>query len=131
MIQAGTVVKVVDKTSVVLGRCIKVIGSTKKFIAFLGDVVLVSVIWINAHKVKFLKPRLRKRYNLGTIHRALLVRVARNFARFSGTFVKFDENAVVLVNKKTVPVSNRVDGPVIKELCMKWPSLGCVTRSIF
>lgn len=44
MIQVGTVVKVVDKTSVVLGRCIKVFGSTKKYCAYLGDVVLVSVI---------------------------------------------------------------------------------------
>jgi len=130
MIQLGTVVKVVDKTSVVLGRCIKVFGSTKKYTAYLGDVVLISVIWINVKKVKFLKPRLRKRYALGTMHRALVVRTRVNFSRFPGAFVRFDENAVVLVNKKTVPVSNRVYGPMLKELCMKWPSLGCVSRCI-
>lgn len=44
--------------------------------------------------------------------------------------MRFDENAAVLVNKKTVPVSNRVYGPILKELCMKWPSLGCVSRCI-
>lgn len=42
-----------------------------------------------------------------------------NFIRLSGLFIKFNENTVVLVNKRTVPVSNRVYGPVLRELCMK------------
>jgi ribosomal protein L14 len=46
----------------------------------------------------------------------------------SSVFLKFNENSVVLVNKRAVPVSNRVYGPVLRELCMRLPSLGCVTR---
>jgi large subunit ribosomal protein L14 len=130
MIQCGTILRVADKTSVVLGRCVKVFGSTKKRLARLGDVILVAVRWVNIKRARFLKPRLRKRFRLGTLHRALVVRTKFNFCRFPGAFIRFDENAVVLVNRRVVPVSNRVYGPVIKELCMKWPSLGCVTRNI-
>jgi len=130
MIQCGTILRVIDKTSVVLGRCIKVFGSTKKRIANLGDVVLITVRWLNAKKFSLLKPRIRKRFNFGTLHRALVVRTKVNYCRFPGAFIRFDENAVVLVTRKVIPVSNRVYGPILKELCMKWPSLGCVTRCI-
>jgi len=130
MVQVGTVLRVSDKTGVVLGQCIKVLGSTKKKIAKLGDFLLISVKWINVKRFKFLKARLRKRYYLGTLHRALLVRSKKNFCRFPGIFLKFDENAVVIINKKVVPLSNRVYGPILKEFCMRWPSLGCVTRCV-
>jgi ribosomal protein L14 len=48
--------------------------------------------------------------------------------RLAGIFVRFNENSVVLVNKRTVPISNRVFGPILRELCMRFPSLGCITR---
>lgn len=48
----------------------------------------------------------------------------------SGLFLRFNENAVVLTNKKNIPISNRAYGPVLRELCMKFPSLGCITRLI-
>ena len=130
MIQSGTLFGVTDKTSVVLGRCLKVFGSTGKFIANLGDVVLVAVVRINNNRVKFMKPRLRKRYRKGTMHRALMVRTKVNYCRFPGSFVRFSVNSGVLVTIKVIPVSNRAYGPLIKELCMKWPSLGCVSRVI-
>jgi len=130
MIQVGTKVKVTDKTSIVFGVCIKVLGPSSKRAAFLGDVVLISVSLLNVKKHNFLKLRWRKKYSLGTLHRALLVRSKVNFCRIPGIFVKFDENSVALVNRRVVPLSNRVYGPVLKEFCMKWPSLGCVTRSI-
>ncbi len=97
MIQCGTILRVIDKTSVVLGRCIKVFGSTKKRLARLGDVILITVRWLNVKKARFLKPRLRKRFGLGTLHRALVVRTKFNYCRFPGNFIKFDENAVMLV----------------------------------
>lgn len=48
--------------------------------------------------------------------------------RLAGIFVRFNENSVVLVNKRIVPISNRVSGPILRELCMRFPSLGCITR---
>lgn len=122
--------KVTDKTGVVLVQCIKVFGPIRKRIAYLGDVVLVSVKKINIKKLSSLKAKKKKKYTKGTLSRALVVRTKVNFCRTPGVFIKFDENTVVLVNKKVVPVSNRVYGPIIKELCMRWPSLGCITRFI-
>jgi large subunit ribosomal protein L14 len=128
MIQVGTILKVCDKTGVMLVQCIKVLGDAKKKIAFLGDVILVSVQRINPKKFEDVKLFKRKRFFLGTMHRALIVRAKVNFSRLPGIFIKFNENSVVLVNKRTVPISNRVYGPILRELCMRWPSLGCVTR---
>jgi large subunit ribosomal protein L14 len=128
MIQLGTILKVCDKTGVVLVQCIKVFGSYKKRIAYLGDVILVSVKRINPkkfHKVKLFK---KKKFYKGTLHRGLVIRAKYNYCRMSGLFIKFNENSIVIVNKKIVPISNRLYGPVLRELCMRLPSLGCISR---
>jgi large subunit ribosomal protein L14 len=130
MIQLGSILKVTDKTSVVLAQCIKVLGSYKKKIANLGDVIIVSVQWINSKKYKMLKARLQKRYLKGTLHRALIIRTKTYFSRAKGARLRFGENTVVLVTRLIVPVSNRVYGPVLHEFCMRWPSLGCVSSCI-
>lgn len=119
MVQAGTMLKVTDKTAVILVECLRVFGPIRKRIAYIGDVVLVSVKKINVKKLSSLKTKKRKRYSRGSLSRALVVRSKVNFCRIPGVFIKFDENAVVLVNKKKVPVSNRIFGPILKELCMK------------
>lgn len=128
MIQSGTILKVSDKTGVVLVQCIKVLGTSKKRLASLGDVILVSVKRINPKRFKNVKLFRRKKFFKGTLHRGLIIRTKVNFERIPGLFIRFNENTVVLVNKKTVPISNRVYGPVIRELCMRLPSLGCITR---
>lgn len=128
MVQSGTILKVTDKTGVVLVKCIKVFGSAKKRIAKLGDMIMVSVIRLNPkkfHKVKLFK---KKKFYKGTMHRGLIIRTKTNFIRSSGIFIRFNENSVVLTNKKSIPISNRVYGPVTRELCMKLPSLGCITQ---
>jgi large subunit ribosomal protein L14 len=70
----------------------------------------------------------RKKYLKGTLHRALVIRSKVNYCRVPGVHVKFTENSVVIVNKKKVPLSNRIYGPVLKELCYRLPSIGCITR---
>jgi len=119
MIQLGTIVKVTDKTSVVLGQCIKVLGQKKKRIALIGDVILVSVQWINAKRFVFLKARLQKIFYKGAVHRALIVRSKVNFCRIRGVHIKFNENAVILVTKNVAPIANRVYGPILLELCLR------------
>jgi len=128
MIQQGTIVKVCDKTGVVLGVCIKVLGHSRKRIALLGDVIVIAVRRINPKKFQKVKLFRRKKFLKGTLHRALIVRSKVNYCRIVGLFIRFNENSVVIVNKKVVPISNRVYGPVIRELCMRLPSLGCITR---
>lgn len=128
MIQLGTIVKVCDKTGVVLGTCIKVLGHARKRVAILGDVIVIAVRRINPKKFQKVKLFRRKKFLKGTLHRALIVRTKVNYCRVVGLFIRFNENSVVIVNKKIIPISNRVYGPVIRELCMRLPSLGCVTR---
>lgn len=128
MIQVGTILKVCDKTGVSLVKCIKVLGPYKKRIAYIGDVILVSVVHINPKKFQNMKLFKRKRFFKGTLHRALVLRTKINYKRANGIYIKFDENSVALVNRKVVPISNRIYGPVLMELCRKWPSLGCISR---
>lgn len=99
MIQAGTILKVCDKTGVILVQCVKVFGSSKRRIAVLGDVVLVSVKRINPKKFQNVKLFRRKKFFKGTLHRGLIVRTKVNFLRLPGLFLRFNENSVVLVIK--------------------------------
>lgn len=92
--------KVTDKTGVVLVQCIKVLGNSKKRIALLGDVILVAVKRINPKKFKNVKLFRRKKFFKGTLHRALIIRTKVNFMRLSGLFIRFNENTVVLVIKE-------------------------------
>jgi len=131
MIQMGSITKVVDKTGIFTVVCLKVLNFTKVRIAKLGDVIIVSVKTINIKKFSFLKIRLQKRYRRGSIHRALYVRSKVNFCRGIGTFLKFCDNACILITTKVVPVTNKVYGPILREFCLRWPSLGCVSHCIF
>jgi len=130
MVQAGTLLRIIDKTAVVLVECLRVFGPIRTRIAYLGDVVLISVKRINIQKLLVLKAKKRRRYLKGSLSRALVVRTRVNFSRVPGIFIKFDENSAVLVNKNVVPVSNRAYGPMLKELCMRRPSLGCISRHL-
>jgi len=119
MIQVGSILNVCDKTGVSLVKCIKVIGPFKKRIASVGDVILVSVKHINPKKFKKMKLFKRKRFMKGTIHRGLVIRSKVYYRRSNNVFIKFNENSIVLVNKRIVPISNRIYGPVLVELCRK------------
>lgn len=130
MVQMGSILKVSDKTGVVLVRCIGVLSASKKKVAKIGCVILVSVQKINVKRVQQLKSRLQRKYSLGTLHRALVVRSKSNFCRGPGVFFRFNENAVLLVTKRVVPLANRSFGPLLKEFCMRWPSVGCISRSM-
>lgn len=129
MIQQRSKLFIVDKTSGVIGLCIKVLRG--KFIAKMGDTFLLSIRLRNIKRARFLKLRLQKKFSVGCIHRALLIRARINFLRLPGLYVKFFDNSCVLVNRRVVPISNRIYGPVLKEFCMIWPSIGCVSKDIF
>ena len=128
MIQIGTILNVCDKTGITLAQCIKVFGQSRKKIGFIGDIVLISVKQINPKKFKNMKLFKRKRFFKGTLHRGLIIRTKINYERAKGIFIKFNENSIILVNRKNIPISNRIYGIVLIELCRKLPSLGCIVR---
>lgn len=130
MIQLKSFLEATDKTAIVKVYCIKVLKSSKNRIAILGDIIIICVNTINIKNFIKLKARFQKKFNVGSIHRALVIRTKSNWRRICGVFIKFNENSIVIVSKQVVPLSNKVYGPVLREFCMKWPSLGCVSSCI-
>lgn len=109
MICAGSILKVTDNTGAKYVRCIRVLG--KKF-GEPGDSIVVSVreIMGGVDKIKVKK---------GEVHNAVLVRTKKEVRRSCGSFVKFSDNAAVLIDKKGLPVGSRVLGPVAREVRVK------------
>jgi large subunit ribosomal protein L14 len=110
--------------------CIKVLGSSYKKYARIGDTIVVS-IKKRKGTVKFLqKTHISKRYIVGTIHRVLVIRTKAKFSRSKTVFIKFTDNSGIIVNKRGAPVSNRIKGPVLFELALKTPSIGLLSQYI-
>jgi large subunit ribosomal protein L14 len=109
MIQMQTMLESADNSGAKRLQCIKVPGGSRRRYASLGDVVVVSV------KEALPKSKVKK----GDIHRGVVVRVAHNTRRPDGTYIKFDDNAVVLLNEQGEPIGTRIFGPVARELRAK------------
>lgn len=119
MIQLKTYLQATDKTAIVKVYCIKVLKNVKKKIAQLGDVIIICVNTINIKNFIKLKVRFQKKFNVGSMHRALIVRTKSNIKRIFGIFIKFNENSIVIVSKQVVPLSNKIYGPLLREFCMR------------
>ena len=106
MIQQETNLDVADNSGAKRVQCIKVLGGSKRRFAGVGDVIVVSV--------KDAAPR--GRVKKGDVHRAVIVRTAKDVRRADGSVIRFDTNAAVLVNKNAEPIGTRIFGPVVREL---------------
>jgi len=109
MIQMQTNLDVADNSGARRVQCIKVLGGSKRMIAHVGDVIVVSV------KEAIPRGRVRK----GDIHRAVIVRTAKEISRQDGTSIRFDRNAAVLIDRNNEPIGTRIFGPVTRELRAK------------
>ena len=106
MIQMQTNLKVADNSGARRVQCIKVLGGSKRKTASVGDVIVVSV------KDAIPRGRVKK----GAVHRAVIVRTAKEIRRIDGTAIRFDDNAAVLINQQGEPIGTRIFGPVTREL---------------
>lgn len=106
MIQAQTILNVADNSGAKEVMCIKVLGGSKRRYARLGDQIIVSI------KKAAPKGAVKRK----SVQRAVIVRMNKNLRRKDGSYIKFDENSVVIINKDGVPVGTRVFGPVAREL---------------
>jgi large subunit ribosomal protein L14 len=107
MIQPQSIVKIADNTGAKIGRIFKVLGSSKKRYARLGEMVVLSVQ----------KAEPRKGAKKKDVLYAVVVRQKAPFRRKDGSYIRFDENAVVIVSKeKKEPVAGRVFGPIPREI---------------
>jgi large subunit ribosomal protein L14 len=106
VIQATSVLDVADNSGAKKVYCIKVLGGTRRRYASIGDIIVVSVREaIPGAKVK-----------KGEVARAVIVRTAKELPRPDGSYIKFDGNSAVLINKENEPIGTRIFGPVAREL---------------
>jgi large subunit ribosomal protein L14 len=106
MLQERSIVKIADNSGAKIGRVFRVLGGSRKKFAQIGDVVVLSV--------QIAEPR--KQVKKKAVHRAVIVRQTKPFRRTDGSYVRFDENAVVLIDAKKEPVGGRIFGPIPREL---------------
>ena len=107
MIQMQSNLEVADNSGAKRVQCIKVLGGSKRRVAGVGDIIVVSV--------KEAAPR--GRVKKGDVHRAVIVRTAKDINRPDGSTIRFDGNAAVLINKNSgEPIGTRIFGPFVREL---------------
>ena len=106
MIQMQSNLDVADNSGARRVQCIKVLGGSKRKVAAVGDVIVVSV------KEAIPRGRVKK----GEVLRAVIVRTAKEIRRNDGSSIRFDKNAAVLINKQNEPIGTRIFGPVTREL---------------
>jgi large subunit ribosomal protein L14 len=107
MIQPRSIVRITDNCGAKIGRIFKVLGSSKKRYAEIGDLVILSVQ----------KAEPRKAIKKKDVLQAVVVRQVKAYRRKDGSYIRFDENAVVILEKgKKEPVAGRIFGPIPREL---------------
>jgi len=106
MIQQQTILDVADNSGAKRVQCIKVLGGSGRRYASVGDVIVVSV------KEAIPQAKVKK----GEVARAVIVRTAREVKRPDGSYIRFDGNSAVLIDKDQEPIGTRIFGPVAREL---------------
>ncbi|MBC8466001.1 50S ribosomal protein L14 [bacterium] len=106
MIQEETRLAVADNTGAKRVKCFRILGGTRRRYASVGDIIVVSVRAATpASKIK-----------KGTVSKAVVVRTAKEVRRKDGSYIRFEENACVLLDEKMEMIGNRIFGPVAREL---------------
>lgn len=105
MIQQESRLKVADNSGAKEVLCIRVLGGTKRRYASIGDKIVVAV-----------KDAMPGGVKKGTVSKAVIVRTKKEIRRNDGTYIRFDDNAVVLLNTSDEPRGSRIFGPVAREL---------------
>jgi large subunit ribosomal protein L14 len=106
MIQMQSRLGVADNSGARKVQCIKVLGGSKRRYASVGDTIIVSV------KEALPNSKVKK----GEVRRAVVVRTKKEIARADGTYIRFDDNAAVIIDNQKQPVGTRIFGPVAREL---------------
>lgn len=106
MVQAQTQLNVADNSGARQLKCIKVLGDSKRRYASIGDIISCSV------KTAIPGGNVKK----GEVVNAVVVRTNKEIRRRDGSYIRFDENAAVIINKESEPVGTRIFGPVAREL---------------
>ena len=106
MVQVESMLVVADNSGAKMVQCIKVLGGTRRRYAGIGDVIVVAV------KATTPNSAIKK----GTVEKAVIVRTHKEYRRPDGTYIRFDDNACVIIDANKNPKGKRIFGPVAREL---------------
>ena len=109
MIQTMSILEVADNSGAKKVQCIRVLGGSRRRYAYIGDIIVVSV------KEALPDGNIKK----GAVAKAVVVRTKKETRRQDGTYIRFDQNAVVILNNQMEPIGTRIFGPVARELRWK------------
>ena len=109
MVQMQTILDVADNSGAKKIMCIKVLGGSKRKYASIGDIIVVSI------REAIPNAKVKK----GEVAKAVIVRTKKEVSRQDGSYIRFDTNSAVLVDKDNEPVGTRIFGPVARELRAK------------
>ncbi len=114
MIQVQTILEVADNSGVKKVQCIKILGGTRRRYASVGDIIVVAVK--DAQPSFGLKDSTGKKVHAKSVLKAVVVRTKKPVRRKDGSYIKFDNNAVAIIDAKGEPTGTRIFGPVAREL---------------
>jgi large subunit ribosomal protein L14 len=106
MVQVESMLTVADNSGAKMVQCIKVLGGTHRRYASIGDIIVVAVKSTTPNSV------IKK----GTVEKAVVVRTHKEYRRPDGTYIRFDDNACVIIDANKNPKGKRIFGPVAREL---------------
>jgi len=106
MVQVESFLNVADNSGAKIAQCIKVLGGTKRKYASIGDIIVIAIK--DALPTSVIKK--------GTVERAVVVRTSKEYRRPDGTYIRFDDNACVIIDAAMNPKGKRIFGPVAREL---------------
>jgi large subunit ribosomal protein L14 len=106
MIQPQTILKVIDNSGAKVVRCFRILGGTRRRYAEIGDIIVASV--------RIAEPR--REVKKKAVVKAIVARQKKAFRRKDGSYIRFSENSVILINDKKEPLGNRIFGPIPREI---------------
>jgi len=106
MIQGHTVLNVADNSGVKKVMCIKVPGGSKRRYASVGDIIVCSTREVMPNS----------KVSKGSVVKGVVIRTSKEIRRSDGTYIRFDKNSIVLIDKNNEPIGTRIFGPVAREL---------------
>lgn len=106
MIKVETILDVADNSGAKKILCFRILGGSKRKSASVGDIIVVSI------KEAVPESKVKK----GDVHRAVIVRTRKEVRRPDGSYIRFDNNAAVIINEAREPIGTRIFGPIAREL---------------
>ena len=120
----------VDNTGVANAKVIQVYGNKKRRVASYGDMVYIVVKSLDRSSGNLLDEKQRKKFQKGTVHKAVVVHTKKKVRRIDNTWMWFNSNSVVIVDKKGRPQAKRIRSAIPREIADKYPTIASISSLI-